>query len=146
MPGNAWENLLYHNRAPYWGDDSTWHSVDISSGGDGHSLILDLAALYERLGPTFADQKVTGVKYGQGSYDASDIQALAESLKVNGVLKSLNLRRNDIRDKGAAAIADALAVNGVLKNIDLSYNNLGDEGEKAIHDAVSGREGLELEM
>ena len=66
MPGNAWENLLYHNRAPYWGDDSTWHSVDISSGGDGHSLILDLAALYERLGPTFADQKVTGVKYGQG--------------------------------------------------------------------------------
>ena len=27
LPDNAWENLLYKNRAPYWGDDSTWYQV-----------------------------------------------------------------------------------------------------------------------
>ena len=62
------------------------------------------------------------------------------------MLTELWLYENDIGDEGAMALASALRVNGVLKSINLEYNNLGDEGEKAIRDAVSGRVGFELKM
>ena len=29
LPENAWQNHVYKNRAPWWGDDSTWFQVDI---------------------------------------------------------------------------------------------------------------------
>jgi len=47
---------------------------------------------------------------------------------------------------GITALAEALKVNGVLKRLDIRANDLGDEGEGAIRDAVSGREGFKLEM
>ena len=60
-------------------------------------------------------------------------------------MKSLD--RNNIRDEGAKALAAALRVNAVLKTLNLSGNfNLLDEGKKAIQDAVSGREGFTLKM
>ena len=62
------------------------------------------------------------------------------------MLKTLNLRRNNIGDEGATAIGEALRGNGVLNNIDLCYNDLGDEGKGVIRDAVSGREGFKLKM
>ena len=62
------------------------------------------------------------------------------------MLKTLNLRRNNIGDEGATAIGEALRGNGVLKSINLEYNNWGDEGKGAIWDAVSGRVGFELRM
>ena len=93
-----------------------------------------------------SDNSLCGVKRGRGNYDASGIQALAEALKVNGVLTELQLGANEIRDEGAKALASALRVNGVLTSLDVSYNSLGDEGKGAIRDAVSGREGFELEM
>ena len=49
-------------------------------------------------------------------------------------------------DTGAEALASALRVNAVLKSINLKYNNLGDEGKGAIRDAVSGRVEFKLEM
>jgi len=60
------------------------------------------------------------------------------------VLTALNLNDNRIGIEGAKALAAALRVNRVLKNINLRYNSLGDEG--MIRDAVSGREGFKLEM
>ena len=56
------------------------------------------------------------------------------------------LTKNNIGDEGAAALASALRVNAVLKSIDLRFNRLGDEGKGAIRDAVSGRVGFELKM
>ena len=73
-------------------------------------------------------------------------KALASALRVNEVLKSLNLWDNSIGDEGAKALASALRVNEVLQSINLEYNNLGDEGKGAIRDAVSGRVGFKLEM
>ena len=62
-------------------------------------------------------------------------------------MDALNLRDSRISDAGAAAIAEALRANEVLTSIDLRRrNNLGDEGKKAIQDAVSGRGGFKLEM
>ena len=53
-------------------------------------------------------------------------------------LTKLVLFRKSIGDEGAKALASALRVNEVLKSINLKYNNLGDEGKGAIRDAVSG--------
>ena len=49
---------------------------------------------------------------------------------------------NDIREEGAKALASALRINRVLKSINLEYKKLGDEGKGAIWDAVSGRVGF----
>jgi hypothetical protein len=42
-------------------------------------------------------------------------KAIAEALKVNAVLTTLNLGYNSIGDEGAKAIAEALKVNAVLE-------------------------------
>ena len=80
-----------------------------------------------------------------GEYDASGI-ALAD-VEVNEVrLKTLSLGNNRIRAEGVTAIAEALRGNEVLTTLDLCANDLGDEGKGVIRDAVSGREGFKLQM
>ena len=64
-------------------------------------------------------------------------RALFSTLKFNGVLKTLNLRRNNIGDEGATAIGEALRGNAVLKNLVLGENEIGDEGAKAIGGALA---------
>ena len=59
-------------------------------------------------------------------------KAIAEALKGNTSLTSINLSNNNIGDEGAKAIADALKFNTSLTTIDLDNNNLGDEGKKAV--------------
>ena len=44
------------------------------------------------------------------------VKAIAEALKDNPVLTSLDLRLNHIGDEGAKAITEALKVNAVLNN------------------------------
>ena len=50
----------YVNRAPWWGDDSSWIQVDIHATADGSGFVLELDR-EELKGKT-----ITGVKYGQG--------------------------------------------------------------------------------
>ena len=57
FPENAWENFLYVNRAPWWGDDDTWVQVDIMQVGEA-GFAADLSAL--------KGKTITGIKYGQG--------------------------------------------------------------------------------
>jgi len=71
---------------------------------------------------------------------------LAEYVSVSGVLTTLNLDNNNIRDEGAAAIAEALRGNGVLTNLDLRANGLNEYWKGVIRDAVSGRVGFKLKM
>ena len=54
------------------------------------------------------------------------------ALERNGVLTSLNLQSNCIRDEGAAAIAEALQGNAVLTSLDVSYNSLTEEAALGI--------------
>ena len=72
--------------------------------------------------------------------------AIAEALKVNAVVTTLDLRWNNIRDEGAKAIAEALKVNAVLTKLDIRANCMGDAGEKAVRDAVKGRSGFEWKL
>jgi hypothetical protein len=43
--------------------------------------------------------------------------ALADALKVNTSMTTINLQKNEVGDEGALALADALKVNTSLKTI-----------------------------
>ena len=74
-------------------------------------------------------------------------KAIAEALKVNPVLTSLDLQTNSIGNGGAMAIAEALKVNAVLTKLNLLQGNkMGEAGKKAVRDAVKGRSGFVLEL
>jgi hypothetical protein len=84
-------------------------------------------------------------------------KALADALKVNSIITSINLRdnyvdvdgakalanalnvnysNNNVGVDGAKALADALKVNSAITSIDLSDNNVGVDGAKALADAL----------
>ena len=63
--------------------------------------------------------------------------AIAEAMKVNGVLRELHLDRDcTIGSFGAAAIAAALTINGALTDLRLASNCIGDAGATAIAEAL----------
>ncbi|KJE97587.1 hypothetical protein, variant [Capsaspora owczarzaki ATCC 30864] len=66
----------------------------------------------------------------------AEAQAIAEALKVNTKLTSLNLWSNQLGEAGAQAIAVALKVNKTLTALDLQLNQLGDAGAQAIAEAL----------
>ena len=57
----------------------------------------------------------------------------------------LRLYGNQIGDKGATAIAEALKVNGAMKTLELGFNNIGDDGAKALASALEVNASLKLE-
>lgn len=68
--------------------------------------------------------------------DSEEGMALAEGLKANNSLISLNLAFNNIGPKGTVALADALKVNTSLSSLNLNANNIGSEGALALADAL----------
>jgi hypothetical protein len=86
-----------------------------------------------------------------GDYTSEGINAIADALRVNGGLTSIDLSRSQLcgiwtdddgdqygtyTAEGITAIADALRVNGGLTKISLAKNKLGEEGTKAICEAL----------
>ncbi|MEQ2269769.1 hypothetical protein XENORESO_009422, partial [Xenotaenia resolanae] len=63
-------------------------------------------------------------------------KALANSLKCNRSLKSLNLQENSLGMDGAIFIATALKGNHQLAYINLQGNGIGESGAKVISDAI----------
>eukprot|EP00668_Euglena_longa_P003464 GGOE01004053.1.p1 GENE.GGOE01004053.1~~GGOE01004053.1.p1 ORF type:complete len:314 (+),score=53.24 GGOE01004053.1:185-1126(+) len=62
--------------------------------------------------------------------------ALATSLKVNHSLLRLDLAGNSIGDVGAQVLAEALEVNPTLQHLALASNNIGDVGIRAFSEAL----------
>ena len=62
--------------------------------------------------------------------------AIADALKVNSSLISLNLQKNSIQNEGAIAIAHGLKVNFSLTSLNLSSNSVQQEGAIAIAKAL----------
>ena len=58
--------------------------------------------------------------------------AIAEALKSNFTLTTLDLHGNEIEDKGAAAIAHALIYNSILTTLSLQYNDVSKPIELSI--------------
>ncbi|KAF9961236.1 hypothetical protein BGZ72_004377 [Mortierella alpina] len=61
---------------------------------------------------------------------------IAEALKLNASLTALNLRGNSIGRIGAKALAEALKINSNLANLSLQGNSIGDHGAKALAEAL----------
>ncbi|KAF9569199.1 hypothetical protein EC968_002670 [Mortierella alpina] len=68
--------------------------------------------------------------------------ALAEVLKTNSALTSLNLYSNAIGDDGAKALAEALTTNSALTYLNLRQNSIGSEGAKALAKALKTNSAL----
>ncbi|KAK3819060.1 MAG: hypothetical protein J3R72DRAFT_529307 [Linnemannia gamsii] len=71
-----------------------------------------------------------------GSFGASELEPLAEALKTNSTLTTLNLRGNSIGHNGAKALAEALKTNSTLTTLDLWNNSIGSDGAKALAEAL----------
>ena len=61
---------------------------------------------------------------------------MAEALKTNAALQTLDLDSNSIRAEGAAALAEALKTNEVLQYLYLESNSIGYEGAVELADAL----------
>ncbi|KAI9325425.1 hypothetical protein DFJ73DRAFT_767680 [Zopfochytrium polystomum] len=98
------------------------------------------------LGPTFlSKEKILKLFYGVTHLEISSLynkftyvgaQVIAEALRADSTLQSINLSHNHIGQEGAKALADALIVNNSLQSIVLSGNHIGQEGAKALADAL----------
>ncbi|KAF8925261.1 hypothetical protein BGZ47_003403, partial [Haplosporangium gracile] len=65
-----------------------------------------------------------------------EAQALSEALKTNSTLTTLNLQGNSIGHTGAQALSEALKTNSTLTNLNLSNNSIGDTGAQALSEAL----------
>lgn len=69
--------------------------------------------------------------------------ALAEVLKNNNTLISLELEWNDIGDIGAAALAAALKGNQTLRKLDLARNKITDAGISSFAELLKSKKNLD---
>lgn len=67
---------------------------------------------------------------------SADCFPVAEALRNDAYITSLDLGFNRLDDSGAAAVARLLGQNGALLNVNLEYNEVGGEGGKATAEAL----------
>ena len=122
-----------------------------------------------------ASNQLCGVdQWGDGTYDAEGITAIAGALRVMGSVTELSIDNNCVGDEGAGAICEAiqcnketklvslnlgnngigqegaesvaamLAVVGSMTHLDVSGNFLGEEGKAALRRAIHGSSEFEL--
>jgi len=73
--------------------------------------------------------------YGKNMGD-DEAKQVAEWLKGNKTLTTLNVGWNNIGADGAGRIADALLSNSSLTTLNVGWNNIGDDGAGRIADAL----------
>ena len=105
-----------------------------------------------------SNNQLCGIDYaGRGTYTAEGITAIANAMRVNGGLTSINLSNNQLcgvaswgrgtyTAQGITAIADALRVNGALTRCDLYNSYMGEEEVALIRSAVQGKACFELHL
>jgi hypothetical protein len=79
---------------------------------------------------------LTTLNLYKSSIGSDGAKALAEALKTNSTLTTLDLQRSSIGDDGAKALAEALKTNSTLTTLDLSWNSIGSDGAKALAEAL----------
>ncbi|KAG0378852.1 hypothetical protein BGX24_002642, partial [Mortierella sp. AD032] len=82
--------------------------------------------------PKISVELVPGGKYT----GKKEIEMLAETLKTNSTLTTLNLRSNSIGEYGAMALAEALKTNSALTTLELIGNSIGGNGAVALAEAL----------
>ena len=111
-------------------DDSYWYT---SRSGAGLNVVVHHLKGSEWTG---LSTEVVTLSLQISFLGAEDAAAIADILKVNGVLTELKLCNNEIGDTGAASIAEALKVNGTMTALNLMSNKIGAAGAAAIAEAL----------
>ncbi|KAF9946037.1 hypothetical protein BGZ72_000747 [Mortierella alpina] len=73
-----------------------------------------------------------------------ELEKLAEALKTNMTLTTLDLERNSIGDNGAQALSEALKTNSTLATLDLRDNSIGPNGAQALSEALKTNSSLTI--
>ncbi|CAF1592671.1 unnamed protein product, partial [Didymodactylos carnosus] len=101
------------------------------------SPIGKLSCKNERLeGQLQALDSVSDITLHNIGIDEEDALVLAEALKVNKTLTTLNLENNEISVRGGEALAEALKVNKTLTTLNLAGNQISDGGGEALAEAL----------
>jgi hypothetical protein len=79
---------------------------------------------------------ITSINLSNNNVGVDGAKALAAALKVNSTITSINLSNNNVGVDGAKALADALKDNSTITSISLSYNNVDVDGAKVLADAL----------
>ncbi|XP_075699906.1 uncharacterized protein LOC142664626 [Rhinoderma darwinii] len=70
--------------------------------------------------------------------------ALSAGLRVNGILKVLDLSYNGFGNEGALALGEALRVNSSLLHLDISCNRINDEGIRLMCKGLESNETMRV--
>jgi hypothetical protein len=90
-----------------------------------------------RLSETIASlHETSSVELSNANIDAEGAAVLANALKVNTSVTTINLWNNAIGAEGAAALADALKVNMLVTTIKLGWNEIHAQGASTLADAL----------
>ncbi|KAG0361138.1 hypothetical protein BGX24_005427, partial [Mortierella sp. AD032] len=73
---------------------------------------------------------------GDEEFSKKELKRLAEILKNNSTVTTLNLRCNSIGDNGAMALFEALKTNLALTTLDLDDNSIGKNGVMVLSEAL----------
>ena len=113
---------------------------DLSAHSLLTALLLTHLCLLRQL--NLSNNRLCGVwvEYGtqKGNYITEGINAIADALRVNGALTSLELRGNQLGDNGWGAIFAAVCGNkdSKITSLDASSENIGPVGVKMIAEAL----------
>lgn len=121
-------------------DVSALKTIDLEFAGQGYAnKDMDTVPRKSVLNIANALKKNTTVESVDLSLNrltVEEVKAIAEALKVNNTLKDLNLKNNNIGAEGAQAIAEALKENTTLEDLNLGRNNIDLKGVQAIAEAL----------
>jgi len=76
------------------------------------------------------------------SINSEKAKVLAEALKTNRTMTTLEIEDDNIGDEGAKAFAEALKTNNILMTLNLAGNKIGVEGAKAFAEALKNNNKL----
>lgn len=76
------------------------------------------------------------LKWNSVGRDASGVQAISDALKSNLTVGHLDLRNNRINNVGAKYVGEMLVANTTITHLDLSWNELGVDGGIALLDGL----------
>ncbi|KAI7824154.1 hypothetical protein BC939DRAFT_476939 [Gamsiella multidivaricata] len=79
---------------------------------------------------------LTTLDLAGNSIGSNGAQALSEPLKTISTLTTLDLAANSIGPNGAQALSEALMTNSTLTSLDLGDNPIGDNGAQALSEAL----------
>jgi hypothetical protein len=86
-----------------------------------------------------SNKSLSSLDFSANDLNDEGVSRLAAALRTNRTLTELVLEENDIGDEGASELADALARNKCLSSLDLGRNFIGDEGRLKLGHALLTR-------